>query len=252
MLSLSIYCIAVPQAQHSKAQSARTKPQSKYAPIRVRQRKQADREHLPYCSIAIIAQHSAISPHKDAKQARADQSATTQASRQSRREPVHVVEQLYSTLSSQNEEIEVCPIYKSIQLLSAGVMREGLDFSVVSISIRYNTAFSLRRFYAFGTCMLAGKSIFPFSSFCFRRRAFVSHFFLFRFAFVLCVRRLYRHVVEHHQKTTMSTVLQAQHSTAQHSAVNQHKQQSKYVPIRAPQPKQTNIVGSSPHVVEYL
>ena len=39
----SIYCIAVPQARHSTAQSARTKPQSKYVPIRARQRKQADR-----------------------------------------------------------------------------------------------------------------------------------------------------------------------------------------------------------------
>ena len=39
----SIYRIAVPQPQHSTAHSARTKPQSKYVPIRVRQHKQADK-----------------------------------------------------------------------------------------------------------------------------------------------------------------------------------------------------------------
>ena len=38
------YCIAVPQAQHNTAQSARTKPQRRYVPIRVRQRKQADKK----------------------------------------------------------------------------------------------------------------------------------------------------------------------------------------------------------------
>ena len=36
-------CMAVPQAQHGTAQSARTKPRSKYVLIRVRKRKQADR-----------------------------------------------------------------------------------------------------------------------------------------------------------------------------------------------------------------
>ena len=38
----SIYLITVPQEQHSTAQSARTKPQSKYVPIRVRRRKQTE------------------------------------------------------------------------------------------------------------------------------------------------------------------------------------------------------------------
>ena len=38
-----IYFFAVPPSQHSTAQSARTKPQSKYVPIRARQRKQVDR-----------------------------------------------------------------------------------------------------------------------------------------------------------------------------------------------------------------
>ena len=71
----SIYCIAVTHAENSTAQSARSKPSSKYAPTRVRQRKQADREHLLlYCNTASAAQHSAI--------IHADQSATTQASRQ--------------------------------------------------------------------------------------------------------------------------------------------------------------------------
>ena len=39
-------------------------------------------EHLLHCSTASTAQQSAVSPHKAAKQVRADQSATTQASRQ--------------------------------------------------------------------------------------------------------------------------------------------------------------------------
>ena len=97
MLS-SICCIAVPQAEHSTAHAISPhKSVSKYVPIRVRQRKQADKEHLLYCSIATTAQHSAIIPREAAKQARADQSATTQTSRQSWREPAHhVVEHLYS------------------------------------------------------------------------------------------------------------------------------------------------------------
>ena len=62
-------------------------------------------EHLLlYFSTASTAPHSVISPHKAAKQVRADQSATTQATRQSWRQPAHVVEQLYSTLSSQSEQ----------------------------------------------------------------------------------------------------------------------------------------------------
>ena len=72
-------CIAVLQAQHSTAQSARTKPQRKYVSIRVRKQ----HTESTYCiSTASTAQHSAISPHKAAKQVRTDQSATTQASRQ--------------------------------------------------------------------------------------------------------------------------------------------------------------------------
>ena len=39
----SAYCIALPQAQQSTSQSARTKPQSQYVSIRVRQRKEANR-----------------------------------------------------------------------------------------------------------------------------------------------------------------------------------------------------------------
>ena len=41
-----LLCIAVPQAHHSTVQSARAKPQSRYVPIRVRQRKQPHKEHL--------------------------------------------------------------------------------------------------------------------------------------------------------------------------------------------------------------
>ena len=111
----SIYCIAVTHAENSTAQSARSKPSSRYAPTRVRQRKQADREYLLlYCSTACRKQHSAISRSKPSSKyaptrvrqrkerdrehlllycntasaaqhsaiIHADQSATTQASRQ--------------------------------------------------------------------------------------------------------------------------------------------------------------------------
>ena len=55
---------------------------------------QASRELLLYCSTASTAQHSAISLHQAAKQVRADQCMTTLASRQSWREPAHDVEHL--------------------------------------------------------------------------------------------------------------------------------------------------------------
>ena len=74
---------------------------------------------LAYChraSTAVVllcrkhstAQHSATIPPKAAKQLRADQSATTQASGQSWREPAHVVEHYYSMLSSRT-----CLLYTS-------------------------------------------------------------------------------------------------------------------------------------------
>ena len=57
----------------------------------------------------------------------------------------------------------------------------------------------------------------------------------------LYVRCKHEHaVVEHHQLST-TAVSQAQ----QHSAVNPHKQQSKYAPIRAPQRKQTELARAS-------
>ena len=60
------YCTAVSEAQHSTAQqSVRTKTKSKYVPVRVRHREQADK---------------------------------------SRREPAQFVEHLYGTLSSRNEQ----------------------------------------------------------------------------------------------------------------------------------------------------
>ena len=93
MLSSSIYCIAVPQAQHGAAQSSRTKPQSKYMPIRVRQRKQADIESV-YCIAVPKAQHS-TAQHSTAQHrnhpAQSRKASTRvrpcNASRQSWREP---------------------------------------------------------------------------------------------------------------------------------------------------------------------
>ena len=116
--------------KHSTAQqSARTEPQSKCVPIRVRQRKQAD---ILYCSTASTAQNSAISPHKAAKQVRADQSATTQASRQSWRDPAHACRACiqhaeFSKRTKKSKSARSTKIYNYSH--SAGVMHEGLAFS---------------------------------------------------------------------------------------------------------------------------
>ena len=111
-----------------------------------------------YCSTASTAQHSAISPHKAATQVRADQGATTQASRQKNICCIQVPQAQHSTARSartkpkastcrldcnnaskqtelararmsssiytarevlkRNEEIEICLFYKNIQLLT--------------------------------------------------------------------------------------------------------------------------------------
>ena len=103
----SIHCNAVPQVQHSTAKSARTRPQSKYpyVPIRVRQRKQADK----------------VWP-----------------------EPARVVQHLHSTLSSQNEprnrnlsglQENNTRVYNYSH--SVGVMREGFASSF-GLSLRHN------------------------------------------------------------------------------------------------------------------
>ena len=118
------YCSTARKAQHSKAQSARTEPPSKYVPIRVRQRKQANRAHLLYCSRASKAQHSTISPLKAAKQVRAHQ--CDNASKQT---DANVVEHLLSTLSSQNERrnqnLPGLQIYTTTHTALLSVMREG-------------------------------------------------------------------------------------------------------------------------------
>ena len=107
------------------------KPQIKYVPIRVRQRKQT-REHflyfpppifflfyppadekastlysryLVYCSTASTAQHWALRNQPESRNASTCRSEirVLKASKQSLREPAHVVQHLHSTLSSQNE-----------------------------------------------------------------------------------------------------------------------------------------------------
>ena len=65
----------------------------------------------------------------------------------------------------------------------------------------------------------------------------------------LCARRTCDLVVEHHE---MSSLPYRKQSTAQHSAVNPHKQQNRYAAIRARQRKQADRVGWSPHVVQHL
>ena len=85
-------------------------------------------DHLLHRSTSSTTKHRAISPHEAGKQVRADQSATTQASGQSWRSQ-HVIENLNSTLSYQNEgrnrnkSARPTKIYNFSH--SAGVMREG-------------------------------------------------------------------------------------------------------------------------------
>ena len=118
----SIHCNAVPQVQHSTAKSARTRPQSKYpyVPIRVRQRKQADK----------------VWP-----------------------EPARAVQHLHSTLSSQNEprNRNLSGLHENNTRVynyshSVGVMREGFASSF-GLSLRHNTALFLRPFHVFCTCI---------------------------------------------------------------------------------------------------
>ena len=49
-----LYCATASTAQHSTPQSVRTKPQSKYVPIRVRHRKQADKS---WRELANVVEH---------------------------------------------------------------------------------------------------------------------------------------------------------------------------------------------------
>ena len=102
--------------RHSMAQSARTKPQSKNVSIRGRQRNQADREHLLYCSTASTAQSACTKPQSKYVPIRVRQ--RKQASRRCWRVPAHVVEHLHSTLSSQNERRNInLPVLQNIHCI---------------------------------------------------------------------------------------------------------------------------------------
>ena len=100
---LLLYCSTASTVEHSAINLHEAAKQVR-ADKSASASKQTDSIYVLYCSSSTssTAQHSAISPHKAAKQVRAHQSATTQASRQSWREPAHV-EQLYKTLISQNK-----------------------------------------------------------------------------------------------------------------------------------------------------
>ena len=141
-----LHCITVPRAQHSTLQqSARTKPHSKYVPMRVRQRKRADREHplVLYRSTASTAQNSATSPHKAAKASTCRpeyDNAGKQAELERASTYMHVVDHVhsYGTLNSLHERRnQICPAYKDMQLLilNAGVtvMHEGLAFTATTL-----------------------------------------------------------------------------------------------------------------------
>ena len=64
-------------------------------------------------STANTALQSAIRPAQTAKQLRADQSATTQASRQNWREPACRRASAARSVLKTNKEIEICPAYKN-------------------------------------------------------------------------------------------------------------------------------------------
>ena len=128
-----LYFRTASTAQHNATTSPSKAAKQVRADRSVRQHKQADREHeLYYCRAASAAKHiTAHSPHKVAKQVRADQIVTTQASRQSWREPALVVDHVFRTLSSQNDRrnqnlpgLQIYNYYPH----NAGVMQEGYFF----------------------------------------------------------------------------------------------------------------------------
>ena len=120
MLSSSIYlllCCSTP----STAQHSAISPHKDAKQARADQRAttQSGREHLLYCSTASTAQHSPISPHKAAKQVRADQSATAQQADRVG-ESQHMPSSTCTTrlVLKTNVENEIHPAYKNIQLLT--------------------------------------------------------------------------------------------------------------------------------------
>ena len=86
MLPSSIYCIAVPQAQHSTAQRNKPAQRRKSSTCRSECENASKQTESIYCtrhcSTASTAQHRANSPNKAVNQVRADQRTKTQASRQ--------------------------------------------------------------------------------------------------------------------------------------------------------------------------
>ena len=110
-------------------------------------------EHLPQAHLS--SAQSAL--HKAAKQVFADQSTTTQAGRQSWREPP--CRRAFTQLAEFSKRTEKSffsrptKVYNSSRSSLAGVMCEG--FAFISNSIRYSTALSLRPFsmYFVHTCM---------------------------------------------------------------------------------------------------
>ena len=147
MLSSSIHCcIAVPQAQHITALSARTKPRSKYVPTRVRQRKQAGRastvlQHRKHSTAQhSTAQHNTAQRNWPAKsrQASTHRSDCDNASKQSWRKPA------YRGVAFSPIQLPTSLFFASSTSLNVAVFR-GLE--VVCRATRINTKNELR------TCM---------------------------------------------------------------------------------------------------
>ena len=131
----STVCIAVPQASRRRASTV-------------------------FSNTASTAQHSAISPqispHKASKQVRADPSATTQASRQSCREPAHVVHAFiqHAGFSKRTKKLKSVPPTKNYNFsLSAVVTHEGFICLSFDLNKIQHCSFSPSFFYVCRTCM---------------------------------------------------------------------------------------------------
>ena len=92
---------------------------------------------------------------KAAKQVCADQSATTQVSRQSWREPTcrWAFVQLATFSKRTKKSNSAREVYVTTQKAAVKLVWCAKDLPLLPVPIRYNTALSLRPFYEFRTCM---------------------------------------------------------------------------------------------------
>ena len=124
------YHITASTTQHSRKASIAVRADQSATTQASRQRA----SYLLYCSTASTAQHS--SQPAQTRKASTCRSECDDASKQRWREPAHVVEHLYSTLSFQNElrhrnlpGLQKYSTTTAVRTHSAGVMREEFAFN---------------------------------------------------------------------------------------------------------------------------